>query len=105
MPTDPQANVYSAVLHYLKAVKAAGTTDTKTVLAKMKETPVNDFFTNGARVRPCSRAPDARHLLRSQGAGPDEEPDGHADAGQESAGGGSLHSRRSERLQAVEEIA
>ena len=40
MPTDPQANVYSAVLHYLKAVKAAGTTDTKAVLAKMKSMPV-----------------------------------------------------------------
>ena len=55
MPTDPQANVYSAVLHYLKSVKAAGTTDTKAVLAKMKQTPVEDFFTKGARVREDGR--------------------------------------------------
>lgn len=55
MPTDPQANVYSAVLHYLKAVKAAGTTDSKAVLAKMKETPVNDFFTKDARIRADGR--------------------------------------------------
>jgi branched-chain amino acid transport system substrate-binding protein len=55
MPTDAQANVYSAVLHYLKAVKSVGTTDTKTVLAKMKETPVNDFFTSGARIRADGR--------------------------------------------------
>jgi branched-chain amino acid transport system substrate-binding protein len=55
MPTDPQANVYSAVLHYLKAVKAAGTTETGPVLAKMKETPVEDFFTKGARVRADGR--------------------------------------------------
>ncbi|MBU6270361.1 MAG: ABC transporter substrate-binding protein [Betaproteobacteria bacterium] len=55
MPTDPQANVYSAVLHYLKAVKAAGTTDTAAVLAKMKDTPVNDFFTRNARIRADGR--------------------------------------------------
>lgn len=55
MPTDPQANVYSAVLHYLKAVKAAGTTDTKAVLAKMKSMPVEDFFTAGAHVRADGR--------------------------------------------------
>ena len=55
MPTDPQANVYSAVLHYLKAVKAAGTTETQAVLAKMKSTPVEDFFTQGARIRADGR--------------------------------------------------
>jgi len=55
MPTDPQANIYSAVLHYLKAVKAAGTTDTKAVLAKMKDTPVEDFFTAGAKIRADGR--------------------------------------------------
>ncbi len=55
MPTDPQANVYSAVLHYLKAVEAAGTTQTKAVLAKMKGTPVEDFFTHGARIREDGR--------------------------------------------------
>lgn len=55
MPSDPQANVYSAVLHYLKAIKAAGTTDTAAVLSKMKETPVEDFFTKGARLRADGR--------------------------------------------------
>ncbi|KYH01045.1 ABC transporter permease [Bradyrhizobium sp. DOA1] len=55
MPSDPQANVYSAVLHYLKSVKAAGTTDTTAVLTKMKETPVEDLFTSGARIREDGR--------------------------------------------------
>jgi branched-chain amino acid transport system substrate-binding protein len=55
MPSDPQANVYSAVLHYLKSVKAAGTSETKAVLAKMKSTPVEDFFTTGARIRADGR--------------------------------------------------
>ena len=50
-----QANVYSAVLHYLKSVKAANTSDTKAVLAKMHEMPVNDFFTSNARIREDGR--------------------------------------------------
>jgi branched-chain amino acid transport system substrate-binding protein len=42
MPTMAQAGMYSAVTHYLKAVKAAGTDDTAAVLKKMRELPVND---------------------------------------------------------------
>jgi branched-chain amino acid transport system substrate-binding protein len=70
MPTDPQANVYSAVLHYLKAVKAAGTTDNQTVLAKMKETPVNDFFTSNARIRADGRL--MRDVYYAEANAPDE---------------------------------
>jgi branched-chain amino acid transport system substrate-binding protein len=55
LPTDPQANVYSAVRHYLRAVQAAGTIETAAVLAKMRETPVEDFFTRGARIRADGR--------------------------------------------------
>jgi branched-chain amino acid transport system substrate-binding protein len=55
MPTDPQANVYSAVFHYLKAVKAAGTVETKAVLAKMKSEPVEDMFTPKAPIRADGR--------------------------------------------------
>lgn len=55
LPTDMQANVYSAVLHYLKSVKATNTSDTKAVLAKMHEMPVNDFFTSNARIREDGR--------------------------------------------------
>ncbi|USX11910.1 ABC transporter substrate-binding protein [Oxalobacteraceae bacterium OTU3CAMAD1] len=42
MPTMAQAGMYSAVTHYLKAVKAAGTDDTAAVMKKMRELPVND---------------------------------------------------------------
>lgn len=42
MPTMAQAGMYSAVTHYLKAVKAAGTDDTASVMKKMRELPVND---------------------------------------------------------------
>ena len=50
-PSQTHAGVYSAVLHYLKAVAAAGTDDGSTVMAKMKEMPVDDFFGEGARIR------------------------------------------------------
>lgn len=48
MPTMQQAGTYSAVLHYLKAIEAANTDETKTVVAKMRELPVEDkAFGNG----------------------------------------------------------
>jgi len=55
MPTEAHAAVYSAVSHYLKSAKAAGTTEVKTVLAKMREIPVDDFYSNGLRIREDSR--------------------------------------------------
>lgn len=51
MPSMIQAGTYSAVMHYLKAVKAAGTSDPAAVMAKMKATPVNDFFAKNAVIR------------------------------------------------------
>ena len=44
MPTMVQAGVYSAVLHYLKALDALGSNpdDGAKVVAKMKEMPVDD---------------------------------------------------------------
>ncbi|WP_315798669.1 MULTISPECIES: ABC transporter substrate-binding protein [unclassified Bradyrhizobium] len=55
MPTMNQAATYSATLHYLNAVKAAGNSDTKPVLAKMRETPVRDAFTDNGVVREDGR--------------------------------------------------
>ena len=51
MPTMLQIGVYGAVLHYLKAVAAAGTSDAGAVMAKMQELPVKDIFTQEARLR------------------------------------------------------
>src|SRR3546814_17313057 len=47
MPTQVHAGTYSAVMHYLKAVKAAGTTDTEAVMEKMREIPVDDPLLKG----------------------------------------------------------
>ncbi|WP_245003526.1 ABC transporter substrate-binding protein [Bradyrhizobium liaoningense] len=55
MPTALQAGVYSEVLHYLKAVQAAGTDEAKAVAAKMRELPVNDFFAKNGKVREDGR--------------------------------------------------
>ena len=42
MPTSMQAGFYSAALHYLNAVKAAGTDNSDTVMAKLKEIKWDD---------------------------------------------------------------
>ena len=55
MPGMIQASVYSSVLHYLKAVKAAGTAAGPAVAAKMREMPVEDFYAPGAKVREDGR--------------------------------------------------
>ncbi|MBR0873589.1 ABC transporter substrate-binding protein [Bradyrhizobium tropiciagri] len=55
VPTSAQAGVYSSVLHYLKAVKAAGTTDSAAVMKVMKETPINDMFAKNGKIREDGR--------------------------------------------------
>jgi len=52
MPTMVQAGLYSAVTHYLNAVKAVGTDDADAVIARMKATPVNDFFAKNGVIGP-----------------------------------------------------
>ena len=51
MPNMLQAGLYSAVTHYLDAVRDAGTTDSAAVMQKMRDTPVNDFFAKDGHVR------------------------------------------------------
>ncbi|MEH2474003.1 branched-chain amino acid transport system substrate-binding protein [Nitrobacteraceae bacterium AZCC 2161] len=63
MPTMNQAATYSATLHYLKAVQAAGTKSTKPVLAKMRETPVRDAFTDNGVLREDGRMVHSMFLL------------------------------------------
>jgi branched-chain amino acid transport system substrate-binding protein len=63
MPTMNQAATYSATLHYLNAVKAAGTRATKPVLAKMRETPVRDAFTDNGVLREDGRMVHSMFLL------------------------------------------
>ncbi|HEY8336279.1 MAG TPA: ABC transporter substrate-binding protein [Tardiphaga sp.] len=55
VPTSAQAGVYSSVSHYLKAVKAAGTTDAAPVMKLMKDTPINDMFAKNGKIREDGR--------------------------------------------------
>jgi hypothetical protein len=57
------AGTYGATLHYLKAVAAAGTTDATKVVAKMKELPIDDFYTKGT-VREDGRVMRPYYLLQ-----------------------------------------
>ncbi len=51
MPTMIQAGLYSATMHYLKAIEAIGTDDAQKVIAQMRATPINDFFAKGGKIR------------------------------------------------------
>ena len=54
-PNSNQASVYSATMHYLNAVKAAGTDDTAAVMKKMHEMPINDMFAKNGKIRDDGR--------------------------------------------------
>jgi branched-chain amino acid transport system substrate-binding protein len=55
MPTQVQASTYSAISHYLAAIKAAGTDEAKAVMAKMRQMPVNDFYVKNGHLREDGR--------------------------------------------------
>jgi branched-chain amino acid transport system substrate-binding protein len=55
MPGMGDAGNYSSTLHYLNAVKAAGTDDTAAVMAKMKSMPINDMFAKNGKIRADGR--------------------------------------------------
>ena len=55
MPTIVQVGTYSAVLHYLKGVQAAGTDEAKATVAAMKKMPVNDVFAQNGKIRDDGR--------------------------------------------------
>jgi branched-chain amino acid transport system substrate-binding protein len=64
MPTMAHAGVYSSVLHYLKAVDAAGSDEAAKTMAKMREIPVNDFFAKGGKIREDGRMVHEMYLMQ-----------------------------------------
>ena len=60
MPTMIQAGLYSATMHYLKAIEAIGTDE---LMAQMRATPVNDFFAKGGKIRIDGRMVHDMHLF------------------------------------------
>jgi len=52
MPTMNQAGVYSATMHYLKAIKAAGTDNSDAVMKAFRAMKIDDFFSQNGYLRP-----------------------------------------------------
>ncbi|MBX9648223.1 MAG: ABC transporter substrate-binding protein [Xanthobacteraceae bacterium] len=75
MPTMAQAGVYSAVRHYLKGVAKAGTSeDGAAVAAAMREIPVEDMMTHGARIRDDGWVMRNLYLFRVKTPGESKAP-------------------------------
>jgi branched-chain amino acid transport system substrate-binding protein len=69
-PSYTQAGVYSAVSHYLKAVKAIGTDDADKVSEQMRKTKINDFMTRDGWIREDGRI--MRDMYLEQVKSPEE---------------------------------
>jgi len=65
MPSSLQAADYSATMAYLNAVKAAGTDDSDKVMAKLKSTPLNDFYAKGT-IRKDGRYVHDMYLMQAK---------------------------------------
>lgn len=74
MPNMIHAGTYSAVLSYLKAVKAAGSKDADAVAAKLKELPVDDFFGKGGKVLANGRMVHDMYLFEVKGPAESKKP-------------------------------
>ena len=74
MPTMSQAGVYSAVTHYLNAIAAAKTDDAMPVVAKMKQTPINDMFATGGKIRDDGRMVHDMYLVQVKTPGEVKQP-------------------------------
>ena len=74
MPSSLQAADYSAVSHYLKAVEALKSDDGDKVVAQMKATPVNDFYTKATIRKEDGRAVHDMFLLQVKSQKESAEP-------------------------------
>jgi branched-chain amino acid transport system substrate-binding protein len=74
MPSSVQAGDYSAVLNYLRAVKATGSDDSDKVLAQLKKTKVNDMFAKNGFVREDGRMVHDMYLMQVKTPAESTEP-------------------------------
>ena len=73
MPSRNQAQIYTAVLHYLRAVDAAGTDDAAAVGKRMRELPI-DYFGKKASLRADGRLMTDLTLYRVKAPGESKKP-------------------------------
>jgi branched-chain amino acid transport system substrate-binding protein len=64
MPSMVHTGVYGAVLHYLKAIRTAGTDDAAKVMRTMRNLPIDDPFVHGGRLREDGRVSRDMYLAR-----------------------------------------
>lgn len=74
MPSMVHAGTYSAVTQYLKAIQASGTDDGKAVVARMKQTPINDLFADNGRIREDGRMVHDMYLVQVKKPEESKEP-------------------------------
>ena len=74
MPSTIQAGVYSVTLHYLRAVAAAGTTETDAVMRKLHELPVHDATVRNGSLRVDGRMEHDSYLFRVKSPAESHEP-------------------------------
>jgi branched-chain amino acid transport system substrate-binding protein len=74
MPTQIQAGTYSAVRHYLQAVKDTGSNEPLAVVAKMRATTVNDIFATGGYIREDGRMVHEMYLVQIKRPGESNDP-------------------------------
>lgn len=64
MPSMLHAGVYGSVRHYLKAVAKAGSDDADKVAAAMREIPIEDVFSQNAKIREDGRVTRTMYLAK-----------------------------------------
>ena len=74
MPSMIHTGVYGSVLHYLKAIKAAGTNDPARVVAAMRELPIEDAFVRKGKLREDGRVIRDMYLARVKKPDQSKEP-------------------------------
>ena len=74
MPSQIQAGVYSAVRHYLQAVKDTDSDDSAVVMARMKTTPISDAYTEKGQIRQDQRMVHDLYLVQVKTIGESKGP-------------------------------
>ena len=74
MPSSLQAADYSAVTHYLGALKATGSDDPEKVLAQLKKSKFNDVFMKNGWVRGDGRVIHDMYLMQVKSPDKSTEP-------------------------------
>ena len=64
MPNESHAALYAAVTHYLQAVEAADTDETRAVLEKMNEMPISGLISKNGHLLDNGRAAFDRYLVQ-----------------------------------------